>query len=230
MNLRKPLLYLYYRCVRIHARPREVAMGMAIGLAVGMTPSLGLQMLAAVALAALLGQSKIAAALGVWISNPVTVPIVYGSTYTVGAWVLGHPLRPPDGFLKTLTSLQGLTSSIFLPLWVGGAILALPVAALGYWLSYQAVVAYRLKVRHRRANRLHKWKWSRHKGWYRVSLASGAEKEDKHGLTTAPWRDRSDPEAPLPRNDEPDVPEPVQLAGGGDPGGPMHRRTGEPSD
>jgi uncharacterized protein (DUF2062 family) len=181
MNLRKPLRYFYYRCVRIHGRPREVAMGMAIGLAVGMTPTMGIQMALSVALAALMGQSKIAAALGAWISNPVTVPIVYGSTYSVGAWILGHPLRPPAGFIKTLTSLHGLTSSIFLPMWVGGAVLALPTALVGYWLTYQAVVAYRLKVRHRRKRRLHKWKWSRQQGWHRVRLAGADGSEGQNG-------------------------------------------------
>ena len=36
MRVPKTLIYLYCRCVRVHGRPREVAMGMAIGLAVGL--------------------------------------------------------------------------------------------------------------------------------------------------------------------------------------------------
>jgi uncharacterized protein (DUF2062 family) len=170
MRPHKTFRYLYYRCVRIHGRPREVAMGMAVGLAVGMTPTLGVQMVVAIALAALLGQSKVAAGVGVWISNPLTVPLIYGSTYTVGAWVLDHPLRPPGGFLRSMSTLDGLTASFMGPLWVGGALLAVPIAAGGYWLTYQGVIAYRLKVRHRRANRLHKWKWNPHDGWHRVSV------------------------------------------------------------
>jgi hypothetical protein len=57
-----------------------------------------------------------------------------------------------------------------MPLLVGGAIAAIPLSIAGYWVTYQAIVAYRLKVRHRRANRLHKWKWNPQQGWYRVSL------------------------------------------------------------
>lgn len=144
---------------------------MAIGLAVGMTPTLGIQMPIAVALAALMGESKLAAAAGVWISNPLTAPFLYGCTYTVGAWFLHHPLRPPEGFWRALTSLHALGSEIFLPLWVGGGLLAIPVATAGYWITYEAVIAYRLRVRHRRANRLHKWKWNPHEGWHRVSVA-----------------------------------------------------------
>ncbi|GAB4269886.1 MAG: hypothetical protein Kow0092_24050 [Deferrisomatales bacterium] len=179
MNPPKLLRYLYYRCVRIHGRPREVALGMAIGLVVGLTPTLGVQMVIAVALAAALGQSKIAAGLGVWISNPVTAPLVYGTTYSVGALALGYPWRPPAGFLSALTTFHGLTSSIFLPLWVGALILALPVALAGYWSTYQAVVAYRLKVRARRAKRLHRWKWSPHEGWHRVRLGSAEPAQEE---------------------------------------------------
>ena len=54
---------------------------------------------------------------------------------------------------------------------LGGAILAVPLAIAGYWVTYQGVLTYRLKVRHRRANRLHKWKWNRHDGWHRVSVS-----------------------------------------------------------
>ncbi len=168
-KLRKTLRYVYFRSVRVHGRPREVALGMAIGLAVGMTPTMGFQMVIAAALAALLGQSKISAALGVWISNPLTAPLIYVPTYTLGAWVLGCPLRPPHGFLETITDLHDLTASIFAPLWVGGLLAAVPVGIAGYWLTYQAVIAYRLKVRHRRAASRHHWTWSAHEGWHRVN-------------------------------------------------------------
>ncbi len=170
MNPRKVLRYLYYRCVRIHGKPREVAMGLALGLVVGLTPTMGFQMPVAVVLAAAMGQSKLAAALGVWVTNPLTAPVVYGATYVLGALVLGQPIRPPDGFLRTIASLDGLTSEIFLPLWVGGALLAAPVAPLGYWLTYQTVVAYRLKAHHRRARKLHRWRWNAHDGWHRVPV------------------------------------------------------------
>ena len=181
MQTPKLIRYLYYRCVRIHGRPREVAMGMAIGLAVGMTPTMGIQMPIAIALSALLGQSKIAAAVGVWITNPVTAPVIYFITYALGASILGQPLTPPEGFLHAITHLKSLTWQIFVPLCVGGMVSALPVGLTGYWLTYQAVVAYRLKVRHRRANRLHRWKWHPQQGWQRVVTAEGQKKDRDHG-------------------------------------------------
>ncbi len=181
MNFSKTLRYFYFRSIRLHGRPREVAMGMAIGLAVGMTPTMGFQMAIAVALAALSGQSKVAAAIGVWITNPVTAPVVYLITYLLGAFVLGYPLAPPEGFLHTITHLKSLTWQVLFPLSVGGLVVSIPISITGYWLTYQAVVAYRLKVRYRRANRLHRWKWSPHEGWHRVSLRSPPSEEDTRG-------------------------------------------------
>ena len=181
MNLRKTLRYFYYRSVRLHGKPHEVAMGMAIGLAVGMTPTMGIQMPIAVGIAALMGHSKIAAGVGVWITNPVTAPVIYLITYLLGAFVLGYPLKPPDGFVHSITHLNTLTWQIFLPLSVGGLVSAVPTAVTGYWLTYQAVVGYRLKIKHRRASRLHRWKWNPQQGWHRVSAHEDRAVAEKAG-------------------------------------------------
>ncbi|MDW7712235.1 MAG: DUF2062 domain-containing protein [Deferrisomatales bacterium] len=178
MNLRKTLRYLYFRFVRLHGKPHEVAMGVAIGLGVGMTPTMGVQMPIAIAIAAIFRQSKIAAAAGVWITNPVTAPLVYFITYALGAFFLGYPLRPPEGFRHSISHMQGLTSNLLLPLVVGGFVAAIPMAVTGYWFTYQAVVAYRLKVKHRRANRRHRWKWNPHQGWHRVSAHGHGRERD----------------------------------------------------
>jgi uncharacterized protein (DUF2062 family) len=77
-------------------------------------------------------------------------------------------LVPAEGFIESLTNLSLIFSDILLPCWVGSFITALPVAALGYWLSYQAVIAYRLRLRERRQLRLHDWKWASETGWVRI--------------------------------------------------------------
>ena len=168
MNPTKSFRYLYYRIVRVHGKPREVAMGMAIGLAVGMTPTMGVQMIISIAIATIVGQNRISAALGCWITNPITATPIYFSTYAVGAFFLDMPLVPEEGFLLSLTSIRTLTAEIAVPLWLGGFITAIPMGAFGYWLSYQGIIAYRLKIRQRRQLRLHTWKWNPKLGWHRV--------------------------------------------------------------
>lgn len=195
MNFQKTFRYFYYRCVRLHGRPRELAMGMAIGLAVGLSPTTPIQMAMAIAIAALFGQSKFSAALGVWITNPITWFPIYLSTYTIGAMVMGRPALPHDKFLQTIShinfadgivkfnlsgaaaNLKALTNSVFLPMFVGGAILAIPVSIAGYWMTYEAIIAYRLKVKHRKANKMHKWKWKPHGGWRRESINPADDKQ-----------------------------------------------------
>jgi hypothetical protein len=179
MKLRKKLRYLYYRAVRSHGEPRQVAMGMAIGVAVSLTPTPGHTPLA-IAVAALTGQSKLAAAVGVWVNNPVTMPIVYPGAYALGAWLLGRPLHLPGGFLKAITSFSSLASGLLLPAWLGCAVLAVPLGAATYWLTYQGVVAYRLKARARRASLPHRWHWNEERGWHRLSRhANAAEGQER---------------------------------------------------
>jgi uncharacterized protein (DUF2062 family) len=167
MSLKKRLRYAYYRAVRHHGQPREIAAGSAIGMAVAMTPIFG-HTPVAIAIAALTGQSKLAAGLGVWLCNPVTFPFICSGSYVIGAWLLGYPLTPPGGFLKAFAHVSSFTSSLFVPLLLGSLVLAVPVALGGYWLSHRAVLAYRRGVRRRRAARDHCWQWHPEAGWQRV--------------------------------------------------------------
>ena len=86
---RNALRRVYERFIRIRGQPREIALGFALGLFIGMTPTMGIQMPIAVFFAALLKWSKISAAFGVWVTNPLTAPVIYAVTYFVGASVLG---------------------------------------------------------------------------------------------------------------------------------------------
>lgn len=181
MTVKKRLRYLYYRAVRSHGKPGEIALGMAIGVAVSLTPTIGHTPMA-IAAAALTGQSKLAAAAGVWFNNPLTMPFLFGASYATGASLLGYPLKPPGGLLHAMTHLSSLTSGLLLPLWLGSALLAIPLSAVTYWVTYQAVVAYRLKARSRRENQLHRWHWSEDLGWHRLSRRDhqGAPEGDPH--------------------------------------------------
>ncbi|MFT7413449.1 MAG: hypothetical protein ACI9FO_000094 [Methylophagaceae bacterium] len=70
---------------------RSIAGGAAAGLFVGFMPVLG-QMFIAVALAIFFRVNLPIAAMGVWITNPLTFAPIYFFNYKVGAWVLDVPL------------------------------------------------------------------------------------------------------------------------------------------
>ena len=62
---------------------------MAFGIFTGMMPIMPFQMALSVALALVFKGSKITAALGTWISNPLNWYFLYYFSYKLGAWVLG---------------------------------------------------------------------------------------------------------------------------------------------
>lgn len=140
---------VYQRFLKIRGCPKEIARGLAFGLFVGMSPTLGFQTLIAVPLAALFKSNKLAAAVGVWISNPVTAPVLYGSTYLVGARLMDlgrHPAAPGVAEGSSLLTMIAKTPEIVWAMTVGGVVLGLPVAVLGYYLSLSAVRRYRADI------------------------------------------------------------------------------------
>lgn len=80
---------IYESLVKIHGEPRNVALGFALGLFIGMAPIMGLQTLLVLFLDTLLKWNKLSAAIGVWITNPLTAPFIYGMTYLTGVSIMG---------------------------------------------------------------------------------------------------------------------------------------------
>jgi uncharacterized protein len=147
-----PLKKAYYRFLKIRGNPREIALGFALGLFVGMSPFMGLHMAIAVPLAALLKWNKFSAALAVWISNPLSAPLIYSVTYYIGAKVLfienGYKLRMAfnlDALLYTLRSAPEIIGILL----VGGVVAGLPIALLGYYFSLKTIVEYRESIKHK---------------------------------------------------------------------------------
>lgn len=144
------MIKTYNRFLKIRGNPKEIALGMALGVFVGMSPFMGLHMAIAIFLAALFKWNKFAAATGVWISNPITAPLLYGITYMVGAKVLG--LGAGAGFphkpnLDTLILLLGRAPEIIWILTVGGIVLGIPLTVIAYYVSLSAINKYREHIR-----------------------------------------------------------------------------------
>ena len=79
---------LVTRFKELQGDPHYVALGMAIGVFVAITPTIPFHTALAVILAFILRGSKPAAVIGVWFSNPVTIPIFYWASYKVGILML----------------------------------------------------------------------------------------------------------------------------------------------
>jgi uncharacterized protein (DUF2062 family) len=126
------------RFVRLRALPEEIAKGIALGIFIGMTPTFGLQMIIAIFLAYLLKENRLAAILGVWITNPVTAPAIYAIEYEVGRILLGmQRVDLPREF--SFGAFAHLSYEVIGPLWVGGLVAGLLVGGLAYFLTLRLV-------------------------------------------------------------------------------------------
>ena len=151
--------------VRLRGSPQEIARGVAIGMIVAFTPTVGFQIVLTVGLATLFGANRPVAVLPTGLTNPLTIPPVYGFTYWVGSafWPGPAPGRVSatlDGAASRFDSLDFLAVreqlgvflelgvDVFLPLWIGGLLVGGVAAAVSYPLTLRTVT--RLRARRRR--------------------------------------------------------------------------------
>ena len=106
MKARRLIRYYYLRFIRLRGDPHELALGMTFGIFTGMMPIMPFQMALSVALALIFKGSKITAALGTWISNPLNWYFLYYFSYKLGAWVLGM-----DGYGAMFTTIMDMVRS-----------------------------------------------------------------------------------------------------------------------
>lgn len=142
-----PALQKFYRkFLKLRGDPREIALGFALGLFIGMSPSMGFQMVIAAAVAAFLKWDIISAAMGVWITNPLTAPFIYSLTYFVGSKIYGtsNVFNIPDEItVPVVKEILAKSPGIFYSLTIGGIVLGIPLAVAGYFISYRLVSRYR---------------------------------------------------------------------------------------
>jgi uncharacterized protein len=126
------------RFARLSGSPDDIAKGMALGIFIGMTPTFGFQMAIAVFCAWLLRENKLAAAIGVWITNPLTAPFIYALEYESGRVLLGMARLHLPAKL-TFATLRTLGWQVVLPLCFGSLLYALVSGALAYSLTLRLV-------------------------------------------------------------------------------------------
>ena len=119
------------RFIRLSGSPDEIAKGFALGIFIGVTPTFGFEMVIAVFAAFLLRENKLAAVIGVWITNPVTAPFIYAAEYELGRRLLQlEPLTFDIEF--TFRSLMALSWDILLPLLSGSLVFGVLSTAISY--------------------------------------------------------------------------------------------------
>jgi uncharacterized protein len=143
MGLWRVCRYHWLKFLRLQEDPRKLAWGMALGVFIGITPTIPFHLVAALSLAALLRVSPVTAFIGIQVGNPLTVVPIYLTAYKVGQFLLyrGKPLVFPETF-----SVEAWLRVLWqggVALQVGGVIIAIPPAIGSYFLTIWIVQRYR---------------------------------------------------------------------------------------
>ncbi len=135
----------------------SIALGTAIGMAVGMTPTVGAQSVIVIVLVFLTRRifhfNRMAALLTIYISNPLTLVPIYYFLYWVGTFFVPGTVTQED-FARIVeyngaggwwTAIKELFVDVGTPLLIGTAVVA-PVSGL---LTYPAVYSLLIRFRGR---------------------------------------------------------------------------------
>lgn len=148
-STKRAFRYFYYRFIRLQASPENLARGVALGLFISTTPTFGIQTFIALFFAALFRCSKICAVVAAQLSNALTAPFIFLGTYYLGAVIMDSPFDKKkltqlmanfhwdqilDRGFSTFTPLWEGFRDIFIALWVGGIIVGIILATMGYFM------------------------------------------------------------------------------------------------
>ena len=141
-KLRRFFSYYKLKLARLPASSYAISAGFACGSMVSFTPLLGFHFVLAVVFSYLLRANYIAALIGTIVGNPISFPFIWGLIYKVGVFVVDRSdnnLSPNINFETIINQ----TYDIFIPMLVGGAVLAIPVWLLTYFITYSFVSSFK---------------------------------------------------------------------------------------
>jgi len=146
---------LIRRLLSLDDSPHAIALGTAIGMFVGMTPTVGIQMILIMAVAAvtrpLFHFNRVAGLITVYISNPITIMPLYAAFYYTGTLVVEAPMTPAE-FQEQfelaldrswLDPLRFIFNEVAWPMIAGSLLIAIVTAVPTYPIVKRLVVTKR---------------------------------------------------------------------------------------
>lgn len=158
MDLRRIPRYYYRRFQRLKGNPYALAGGFAIGVFIGITPTIPFHTIAIILITLATRTSTLSGILSSWIvCNPLTYFPIYYFSLVIGNWVTPYELNwlKIRDVLDTLVHCESLGESIKIlgslgfeaiaVILAGGTILAIPFTIVSYYLSLYFFITYRNK-------------------------------------------------------------------------------------
>ena len=164
MGWSRAFRYFWLRLNRLRATPHSISLGFAFGAFSSFTPFMGLHIALAWLLAHIFRGNMIAAIVGTVVGNPFTFPLIWLSTYQIGARFLGDASEETvvqgSSFLDLLGGPLDQALPIVTKMVVGAVPLGILVSILCYVVVRTAIVGFqrnrrlRLKQASRRRLRI----------------------------------------------------------------------------
>ena len=147
--------FVVHKILGVHDSPHRIALGVAIGIFVAWTPTIGFQMAITIFLATLCRANKVVGVPLVWISNPATLWL-YIPNYLLGCWLLQEE-PSTDRLIRALGQAFGINDNsikerfivlvqtlwdVLAPLMLGSVIIGAALGVICYVATYRGVLAY----------------------------------------------------------------------------------------
>jgi uncharacterized protein len=149
VDIRPKLKIIYRKFISLKGDPKPIAMGMAMGVFIGVTPTIPFHTALIVLLGIVFRQNITSAYLGSWlISNPLTIPLFYFAELKLGQFLLGYG---PLNFVIAdycVWNIAEMGRQILVPLLTGGVIIAGLIAVPAYFITHRLVTFLRRRHRH----------------------------------------------------------------------------------
>jgi len=149
MSLSRTVRFYTLRFKRLQGSNRSLAMGAAIGSAVGVTPTLPLHNIMILGITLLFRVNPIA---GIITANIVSNPLTFAPQYFL-AWKIGDYFLPgrltwekiksvlalikTEGIMESLDTIRAMGFDAILVMMVGGAVLAIPAGIITYIIVFR---------------------------------------------------------------------------------------------
>ncbi len=157
-SLQRISRYYFLRFKRLRGDPLSLARGAALGMFIGISPTIPLHTVAIIGLSLLFKTSAIAALIvAAVICNPLTMVPIYYLCWLIGDFILPHRLTwdriqeilavlTQEGFVESLKYMSTLSIDAVFVMLTGGVILAIIPTIATYYFSLR----FFLKIREKR--------------------------------------------------------------------------------
>ncbi|MBI5682522.1 MAG: DUF2062 domain-containing protein [Deltaproteobacteria bacterium] len=132
----------YYKVVRLDDPPEKIARGVAIGVFMGIFPTFGLGIIAAIISAYILKANRAAAVIGSFIMNPITTPVFWTLSSFVGAIIFWQDRELVMANIRNHSFFNGMGWA-YIAFIVGNIIVSSAFSALSYFLTKKWVIGHK---------------------------------------------------------------------------------------